>query len=178
MLRHLATRSLDWSAVQVFQVDERVVPEDDSERNLSGIREMFAGRVPAWLHPMPVGPGDLEPAARAYEAELPDALDLVHLGLGPDGHTASLFPGDPVLDVTDRRVAVTAPHVGHRRMTLTFAALDTAAARVWLVSGDDKRDALTRLLASDPSIPAGRVTTENAVLFTDLTVAGVGTVGA
>jgi 6-phosphogluconolactonase/glucosamine-6-phosphate isomerase/deaminase len=174
MLRHLATRSLDWSAVQVFQVDERVAPSGDAARNLSMVEESFTARVPVRLHPMPVENDDLEAAARAYDELLPEAVDVVHLGLGHDGHTASLFPDDPALDRTDRRVAVTRTHVGHRRMTLTLLVLDAATERVWLVLGDDKRDALTRLLASDPSIPAGRVTTERSTLFTDIDIARAG----
>jgi 6-phosphogluconolactonase len=168
MLEHLATQPLDWNAVQVFQVDERVAPAGDAERNLSMVEASFTARVPARLHAMPVENEDLEDGAREYDELLPEALDVVHLGLGHDGHTASLFPDAPELGITDRRVAVTAEHVGHRRMTLTFPVLDAAAERVWLVLGDDKRDAVTRLLASDPSIPAGCVTTERSTLFTDI----------
>jgi len=106
---------------------------------------------------MPVEDPDLEAAARRYEAELPEALDLVHLGLGGDGHTASLVPGDPVLEVRDRDVVVTGEYRGRRRMTLTYPALDRAREIVWLVAGEEKREALRQLLDRDPSIPASHV---------------------
>jgi 6-phosphogluconolactonase len=108
---------------------------------------------------MPVTEDDLEAAADRYAESLPeDAIDLAHMGLGPDGHCASLIPGDPVLDVTDRRVAVTTgEYEGVRRMTLTYPELDRVRSLLWVVTGEEKRDALQKLLARDPSIPAGRV---------------------
>jgi 6-phosphogluconolactonase len=122
---------------------------------------------------MPVTQRDLEAAAREYEALLPERLDLVHLGLGPDGHTASLVPGDPVLEVRDRRVALTeGEYQGHRRMTLTYPAIDEARQVLWLVTGAEKREALAKLLAGDPSIPAGRVANENIVVVADEAAAG------
>jgi 6-phosphogluconolactonase/glucosamine-6-phosphate isomerase/deaminase len=116
---------------------------------------------------MPVEDADLEAAAGAYAKRLPDRFDLVHLGLGPDGHTASLVPGDPVLEVADRLVAVTEPYQGHRRMTLTYPALARADQVLWLISGDDKREALARLLAGDQSIPAGRVEARHSMILAD-----------
>jgi 6-phosphogluconolactonase/glucosamine-6-phosphate isomerase/deaminase len=122
----------------------------------------------AMLRPMPVTQRDLEKAARDYENTLPDPLDCVHLGLGPDGHTASLVPGDPVLEVTDRRVAITATaYQGHPRMTLTYPALAKARKIVWLITGPDKVDALAKLLAGDTSIPAGRVENDDMVIIAD-----------
>jgi 6-phosphogluconolactonase/glucosamine-6-phosphate isomerase/deaminase len=121
---------------------------------------------------MPVETPDLEDAARRYEEGLPDPLDVVHLGLGPDGHTASLVPGDPVLDVRDRRVAVTDEYEGFRRMTLTSPALDSAREIVWLVTGDPKRAILSRLLDRDDSIPAGRIANPRQLVIADEAAAG------
>ena len=166
-LELLAKADLDWNRVHIYQVDERVAPAGDPARNLVGLRSALLDHVPATVHPMPVEASNLDEAVIRYAAILPEALDLVHLGLGEDGHTASLVPGDPVLDVTDRQVAVTQPYRGHRRMTLTFPALEGARAIVWIVSGSNKASMVERLLATDPDIPAGRVPQERAVLITD-----------
>ena len=169
----LAESALPWNHIDVFQVDERVAPAGSNERNLTRLDEVWFSHVPVGRHPMPVessalSQADLDAAAAGYSVELPDVFDLIHLGLGPDGHCASLVPGDPVLDVTDRDVAVTGAYQGRRRMTLTFPVLNRAAEVVWIVSGDDKSDALSKLLAADPSIPAGRVDQARAVVLTDL----------
>jgi len=160
--------AMPWQRSEMFQVDERIASPGSEERNLTHMVLSLSLDHQAALRPMPVTQRDLDAAAREYEASLPDRLDCVHLGLGPDGHTASLVPGDPVLEVSDRRVALTeTAYQGHRRMTLTYSALAEARRIVWLVTGDDKRDALVKLLAGDPSIPAGRVENEAMVVVAD-----------
>ena len=167
ILSAMSRTDLDWPHLDVYQVDERVAPAGDSSRNLTGLATALLDHVPAVVYPMPVEASDLEAAAHAYSQELPEILDVVHLGLGDDGHTASLVPGDPVLDVDDRAVAITEPYRGHRRMTLTYPALERAAAIVWIVAGTDKASMVERLLAADPTIPAGRVPQDRAILVTN-----------
>ncbi len=159
---------MPWDATQVFQVDERVAEPGSDDRNLTHLLVALPLEHQAAVRPMAVTSTDLEAAAADYEEGLPEALDLVHLGLGPDGHTASLVPEDGVLEVTDRRVAITAgAYQGHRRMTLTYPALASARRILWLVTGEDKREAMRKLLASDPSIPAGRVENHEMLLIAD-----------
>jgi 6-phosphogluconolactonase len=184
MLRALAGEDVPWPSVHIFQVDERVAPAGDPDRNFTHLAECLlshAPLAPEQIHAMPVEESDLNQAAVRYADELkkitgsvgePPALDLVHLGLGPDGHTASLVPGDPVLDVSNRDVALAGPYQGRHRMTLTFPAIDRARAILWLVTGANKRPMLTRLLAADPAIPAGRVRQDNAWLLADAAAAG------
>lgn len=168
-LELLAESDLDWSKTALFQVDERVAPSGSPERNLTHIVLTLPLRCQASIRPMPVGADDLEAAGRQYGESLPERLDLVHLGLGPDGHTASLVPGDPVLEVDDRGVAVTAgEYQGTRRMTLTYPAIDRAREILFLVTGEGKEDALGRLVAGDPAIPAGRIRHDRVTLITDL----------
>ncbi|MGH9082467.1 MAG: 6-phosphogluconolactonase [Acidimicrobiales bacterium] len=167
MFGELASLDVPWERTTIYQVDERVAPPDDPERNLAHLRRAL-GRAPARVHPMPVEADDLGVAADRYGALLPAAFDLVHLGLGPDGHTASLVPGDPVLEAADRPVAVTATeYQGRRRMTLTYPGLARARQLLWLVSGDDKRSPLEKLLAGDRSIPAGRVAAATSLVMAD-----------
>lgn len=166
MFAALAKKDVPWADVELFQVDERVAPEGDSSRNLTHLRESI-GDAPATVVPMPVNDADLDAAAARYAGLLPERFDLVHLGLGPDGHTASLVPGDPALSVTGALVAVTQPYQGQRRMTLTYPALARADQLLWLISGADKRDPLARLLAGDESIPAGRVQAAHSLVLAD-----------
>jgi len=150
--------TMPWGETELFQVDERIASPGSEERNLTHMVLGLSMDHQATLRPMPVTQRDLDAAAREYERTLPEPLDCVHLGLGPDGHTASLVPGDPLLEVDDRRVALTeAAYQGHRRMSLTYPALNEARRIIWLVTGPGKEDALAKLLAGDSSIPAGRV---------------------
>lgn len=171
MLERLVGR-MPWERVTIFQVDERIAPEGDPDRNLTQLLRSLPPGGAADVRGMPVTAHDLEEAAAAYARALPERLDLVHLGLGPDGHTASLVPGDPALDVTDRDVTLTSEYQGRRRMTLTYPALDRACRILWLVTGADKAEALRRLRAEDPSIPAARVRGENALVLADEEAAG------
>lgn len=166
MFAELARQDVPWSAVVIFQVDERVAPAGDPDRNLTSLQRSL-GSAPAQVLAMPVEDPDLEAGAGAYAELLPERFDLVHLGIGPDGHTASLVPGDPVLEVTDRLVAVTQPYQERRRMTLTYPALALADELLWLISGGDKREALAKLLAGDRSIPAGRVEAVHSTILAD-----------
>lgn len=165
--------AMPWDRTELFQVDERVAAPGDPARNLTHMVLGLSMEHQPALRPMPVTQRDLEAAAREYEASLPERLDLVHLGLGPDGHTASLVPGDPVLEVGDRRVAVTeTAYQDHHRMTLTYPALSQARRIVWLVTGPDKKEPLAKLLEGDESIPAGRVKNENMLVVADEAAAG------
>jgi 6-phosphogluconolactonase len=181
MLRALADQEVPWSAVHVYQVDERVAPEGDPDRNLTHLRESLlqhAPLPPEQIHAMPVEATDLEAAARQYARDLEaiagpaPVLDLVHLGLGPDGHTASLVPGDAVVSVADRDVSLTGVYQGRCRMTLTYPVLNRARQVLWVVTGKDKTEMLRRLRDGDQSIPAGRVRREAALLLADRAAAG------
>jgi 6-phosphogluconolactonase len=177
MLRELAGEEVPWDQVHVVQVDERVAPADSDERNFKHLRESLLSHVPlppGNLHAMPVEASDLSAAATRYAQTLeslagaPPTLDLIHLGLGPDGHTASLVPGDAVLEVIDAWVALTAGlYQGVHRMTLTYPVLDQARSVLWLVTGAEKVDALKRLERRDRTIPAGRVRQDNAAVVAD-----------
>jgi 6-phosphogluconolactonase len=176
MLRALANEKMPWEKVHVVQVDERVAPAGDPDRNFTHLRESLLEHAPLrpeQIHAMPVESPDLDDAAKRYAKTLqeiagsPPVLDLAHLGLGPDGHTASLVPGDPVLNVTDADVAITGVYQNRRRMTLTYPILNRARQILWLVTGNDKVDALARLRAADVSIPAGRIQRDQAVVLAD-----------
>ncbi len=181
MLRALAGEDIPWAGVHVCQVDERVAPDGHTDRNLTHLRASLLQQAPLrpeQIHAMPVETADLQAAATQYALALreiagsPPVLDLVHLGLGPDGHTASLVPGDPVLDVTDADVAPTGVYQGRRRMTLTYPMLNRARRVLWVVTGSEKVEMLRRLRDGDLSIPAGRVRREQALLLADRAAAG------
>lgn len=176
MLRALANEKVPWESVHVAQVDERVAPAGDPDRNLTHLRESLLEHAPLrseQIHAMPVESTDLDAAAKRYARTLeeiagsPPVLDLAHLGLGPDGHTASLVPGDPALNVTDADVALTGVYQGRRRMTLTYPMLNRSRRILWLVTGNDKIDALARLRSGDTSIPAGRIQRDQALVLAD-----------
>lgn len=176
LLKELAAQDLPWTQLNIFQVDERVAPEGSPDRNLTDLQQTLvaSGKLPAaQLYPMPVSAIDLPAAARQYAKILkrlcgsPPTLDLVHLGLGTDGHTASLVPSDPVLKITDSDVALTNPYQDLRRMTLTYPIINRSRNILWLVTGTQKAPTLTRLYNGGQTIPAGRVNRECAVIFAD-----------
>jgi 6-phosphogluconolactonase len=175
--RALAGEDVPWDRVHLFQVDERAAPSGDPDRNYFHLKEALIDRIAvpsSNVHPMSVEAENFDEEATHYEAILrriagtPPVLDLVQLGLGEDGHTASLFPDDPALQAVDSEIAVTGLHMGRRRMTLTFPAIDRARCILWLVTGAGKAAALERLLAGDRSIPAGCVRSDRAVLLADI----------
>jgi 6-phosphogluconolactonase len=180
MLAALAKTDLPWPAIHVVQVDERVAPPGHNDRNLTHLRESLSSSPlpPEQIYATPVELPDLQRAAAEYSLILerlagsPPMLDLVHLGLGPDGHTASLLPGDGVLTVEDADVAVTGPYQGRRRITLTFPIINRSRRILWVVTGSDKGQMLSRLMAGDKSIPAGQVRRERSMVLADNAAAG------
>jgi 6-phosphogluconolactonase len=182
MLRALANEDVPWTGVHVFQVDERVAPEGDGDRNLTHLRESLLSHAPLreeQIHAMPVNDVDLEIAAASYAetlqqvAGIPPVLDLVHLGLGADGHTASLVPDDPVLLVADRDVAMTDLYQKRLRMTLTYPLINRARKILWVATGAEKAEMLQRLRNGDRSIPAGRIKSDGALALADDAAAGL-----
>jgi 6-phosphogluconolactonase len=172
MFAHLVDEDVPWAQTAIWQVDERVAPAGDPDRNLAHLKASLPAQAEGEVYAMPVEDDDLEAAAARYAQSLPERFDLIHLGLGPDGHTASLVPGDPVLEVSDRGVALTGIYMGRRRMTLTYPTLNAARQVLWLVTGEDKVDALARLRAGDRAIPAGRIAAEAQLIVADAATRG------
>ncbi len=181
MLRDLAEEDVPWKDVHVFQVDERIAPAGDPDRNLTHLRESLLEHAPLppnQIYAMPVESSDLEAAALEYtetlrkEAGSPAILDLAHLGMGPDGHTASLVPNDPVLGVSNTDVALTGVYLGRRRMTLTFPIINRSRRILWLITGSEKVPMFSRLRAADPTIPAGRISQAHALIMADRAATG------
>jgi 6-phosphogluconolactonase len=176
MLRALAFEDVPWEGVHILQVDERLAPEGDPERNMTHLRESLIGYapiIPEQIHAMKVEENDPEAAAEGYArtirdiAGLPAVIDLIHLGMGSDGHTASLVPGDPVLDISDRDVAPTGIYQGRRRLTLTYPSINRSRKILWLITGSEKSEMLQRLIDGDLSIPAGRISRDQALVLAD-----------
>ena len=176
MLQALTNEDVPWEGIHILQVDERLAPDGHPDRNLTHLHEslivvlpLLAGRI----HAMPVEENDPEAAAASYAHTIREIagstaiIDLIHLGLGPDGHTASLVPGDTVLNVTNRDVALTGIYQGRQRLTLTYPIINRARKLLWLVTGGEKKVMLQHLLERDKSIPAGRVSQENAFVLAD-----------
>ena len=179
LLQALALHAIPWTATHVFQVDERIAPDDHPDRNAVDLRLALLNHVAlptTNIHLMPVSLTPAAQAAKVYQRILRNTakgvLDVVHLGLGDDGHTASLVPGDPVLHVQTQDVATTRPYNGRRRLTLTYPAIRRARSIVWLATGSSKLPMVKRLLAADPTIPAGAMhPSGDQVLFLDAAAA-------
>jgi len=176
MLRALADEDVPWKEMHILQVDERLAPAGHPDRNMTYLLESLIGYAPVlpeMIYAMQVEQEDTESATAGYAQTIreiagsPAIIDLIHLGLGTDGHTASLLPGDPVLEVTNRDVALTGIYQGRPRLTLTYPIINRARKILWLVTGSEKGQMLQRLLDGDLSIPAGRISQENAIVLAD-----------
>ncbi len=180
MLELLSERDdLDWSRTHLFQVDERVAPDGDSDRNATMLdtallTDSFLSRhTPAGIHLMPVNADDLDAATVEYGSLIdattgsPAVFDVIQLGMGADGHTASLIPGDPILGVDDRDVAMSELYQGRIRMSLTWPVLDRAKQLLWVIGGESKVDAMRQFLDNDPAIPATLPTQARATVLID-----------
>jgi 6-phosphogluconolactonase len=176
MFDALTGETIRWEHVHLFQVDERLVPSDSPERNFARVRERLLAHVdipPGQVYAMPVELDDPKAAAKAYAATLrrvlgaDGVLDLVHLGLGADGHTASLLPDDTALE-SNADVIVSRPYQGFRRLSLSLPLISAARERLWLVTGTEKSRALKSLIDGDRTVPAGRVARDNATVFHSL----------
>ena len=176
MVEHLAALPIAWDRVHLWQVDERAVDTHDPDRNWLSFEALTAKLPSHHLHPMPV---EVQDADQLYAGELqavvgsPPVFDVVHLGLGSDGHTASLVPGSPVLDVTDRDVSWVDEYQGHRRLTLTRPVLQAATQQVWLIVGSGKAQAASELVGGHGDSPASMVAAGAVgTVFMDAAAAG------
>ena len=176
MLKILSKADLPWQRINLFQVDERVAPDGHPDRNLTQLFQAIAGTpmvMQLRIFPMPVNAKDLDAAVKEYAEVLNEVteskgLDLIHLGIGSDGHTASLVPGDEVLEIQNRLVAYTQnSYQGRIRMTLTYPLINAAKQILWIVTGSEKREMVQRMLQQDSSIPAGNIQQKNALLMVD-----------
>jgi 6-phosphogluconolactonase len=181
MLRRLAELPLPWARIDVFQVDERIAPDGHEDRNATHQRRALAPCVEAHgerFHWMPVTEAAPSDGAGEYAALLaacagsPPALDVVQLGLGEDGHTASLFGPTGAAEQVTGDVAVSGVHGGRRRMTLTLPVLNRAAFVLWLVTGESKRGVLERFIDADSALVAVAVRRDRAYLIADAAAAG------
>jgi 6-phosphogluconolactonase len=176
MFEKLVKEDMPWGGTYLVQVDERIAPLGDPARNFTSLQKILLAQVllpRQQIYRMPVEADDPEAAARRYAKILeelagsPPVFDLVHLGLGADGHTASLVPGDPALEVLDEDVAVTSVYQGRRRMTLTYPIINRAQRILWVVTGEAKAKMLRRLVDGDEAIPAGRIERKRAMVLAD-----------
>jgi 6-phosphogluconolactonase len=169
--RALASRGMDWSATDVYLGDERFVPVEDPDSNEGMIRRvLFGDAQPKAIHSMSGAGGTVEAAADAYDALIraADPIAITHLGLGPDGHTASLFPGASSLAVRDRMVVSAGDEQHpHPRLTFTYPAIARSPLVVVTVAGDEKRDAFARVRNGDESLPATHVRAPEVVWLAD-----------
>ncbi len=170
----LRAREPDWSSVDVYFGDERFVRASDPDSNEGMARRVLLAQArPRSIHPM-FRPGSIEEAALAYDALIRAAppIDLVHLGLGPDGHTASLFPGSPTLDESEQLVVVAGDDLHPRpRLTFTFPGIARARLVVVTVAGAEKRDAVERIRAGE-DLPGGRIRGERVLWLGDRAAMG------
>ncbi|HZB43073.1 MAG TPA: 6-phosphogluconolactonase [Ilumatobacter sp.] len=152
MIAALLLERVAWEVVTVWQVDERIAPDGDPDRNGLQLESL-----PCTVRLMPVTAADLRGAAARYARSLPDRFDIIHLGVGEDGHTASWPPGNDAVLGSERLVELVPPFNGRRRMTLTPRVVNSARARLVFATGAGKRPVIARWLGGDRSLPIANV---------------------